>query len=79
MFAFRMFAARQDESGGKVEASTENTGDGQSDGETKTDAERYKQCPYTRPSWRTLYIQNPSWDYKDKDVSRLRGFTKYRG
>ena len=34
MFAFRMFAARQDESRGKVEATTENTGDKGSDGET---------------------------------------------
>ena len=34
MFTFRMFAARQDKSGGKVEATTENTADKQSDGET---------------------------------------------
>ena len=34
MFAFRMFSARQDESRGKVEATTKNTGDKGSDEET---------------------------------------------
>ena len=34
MFAFRMFSARQDESRGKMEATTESTGHEQSDEET---------------------------------------------